>query len=395
MTKNLEINVILKELSEIPDTREKIKVKHPLFEVLFIIICAIICGADSPGGIRRFGISKYDWLKKILLLRSGIPSRDTFARILSSLDPKPLKVILQKWLVSFEERLGQQIAVDGKTVRHSFDKATGTKAIHLVNAWAVEAKLFLGQEKVDGKSNEITAIPKLLELLDLKGKLISIDAMGCQKAIAKQIISCKGDYLFALKGNQGELYKNVKLIFESPVDNIKITSSKTIEKSHGKIIERKYSVINNISWLDGKDDWEGLATIAVVNTKITHGENISINNRYFISSLKTNAKNIGKFIRGHWSVENSLHWVLDMTFSEDASRMRKDNSSENLSMIKKLTINLIKVANNKQEKKVSIKGCRECAGWNEKFLEEIIFGQKLPQTPLYIREMLGKSVHHA
>lgn len=395
MTEDPKINTMLKELSEIPDTREAIKVKHLLFEVLFIIICAIICGADSPGGIRRFAVSKYDWLKKVLLLNSGIPSRDTFARILSNLNPKPLKIFLQKWLLSFEESLGQQIAVDGKTVRHSFDKASGNKAIHLVNAWSVEAKLFLGQEKVDDKSNEITAIPKLLELLDLKGKLVSLDAMGCQKAFSEQIISCEGDYLFALKGNQGEMYKNVQLIFASPVDDIKITSSKIIEKSHGKLIERKYSVINNISWLDGREEWKGLSSIAVVKTTITHGGKISINNRYFISSLKTNAKTIGKFIRGHWSVENSLHWVLDMSFSEDASRMRKDNSPENLSMIKKITINLIKIANNKREKKISIKGCRECAGWNDKFLEEIIFGQKLPQTPLYIREMLDKPVHHA
>jgi len=386
---------MLKELSEIPDTREKAKVKHLLFEILFIIICAVICGADSPGGIRRFAISKYDWLKKVLLLSSGVPSRDTFSRILSSLDPKPLKIFLQKWLLLFEEKLGKQIAIDGKTVRHSFDKASNSKAIHLVNAWAVEAKLFLGQEKVDDKSNEITAIPKLLELLDLKGKLVSFDAMGCQKIIGKQIVSREGDYLFALKGNQGDLYENVKLIFESPVDDIKISSSKIIEKSHGKVIARKYSVINDISWLDGRDQWESLSSIAMVQTTITHRDKVSVNNRYFISSLKTNAKKLGEFIRGHWAVENCLHWVLDMTFSEDASRIRKDNSSENLSMIKKITINLIKIANNKRDKKISIKGCRECAGWNDKFLEEIIFGQKLPQTPLYIREMLDETVHHA
>jgi len=395
MTENPEIITMLKELSEIPDTREEAKVKHLLFEILFIIICAIICGADSPGGIRRFAISKYDWLKKVLLLNSGVPSRDTFARTLSSLDPKPLKTFLQKWLLLFEEKLGKQIAIDGKTVRHSFDKASNSKAIHLVNAWAVEAKLFLGQEKVDDKSNEITAIPKLLELLDLKGKLLSFDAMGCQKTIAKQIVSSEGDYLFALKGNQGELYQNVKLIFVSPVDDIKISSSKTIEKSHGKVIERNYSIINDISWLDGRDQWESLSSIAMVQTTITHRGKVSVNNRYFISSLKTNAKKLGEFIRGHWAVENCLHWVLDMTFSEDASRIRKDNSSENLSMIKKITINLIKIANNKRDKKISIKGCRECAGWNDKFLEEIVFGQKLPQTPLYIREMLGETVHHA
>ena len=389
MTENPEIITMLKELSEIPDTREKAKVKHLLFEILFIIICAVICGADSPGGIRRFAISKYDWLKKVLLLNSGVPSRDTFARILSSLDPKPLKIFLQKWLLLFEEKLGKQIAIDGKTVRHSFDKASNSKAIHLVNAWAVEAKLFLGQEKVDDKSNEITAIPKLLELLDLKGKLVSFDAMGCQKIIGKQIVSGEGDYLFALKGNQGDLYENVKLIFESPVDDIKISSSKIIEKSHGKVIARKYSVINDISWLDGRDQWESLSSIAMAQTTITHRDKVSVNNRYFISSLKTNAKKLGEFIRGHWAVENCLHWVLDMTFSEDASRIRKDNSSENLSMIKKITINLIKIANNKRDKKISIKGCRECAGWNDKFLEEIIFGQKLPQTPLYIREMFN------
>jgi predicted transposase YbfD/YdcC len=395
MTENPEIITMLKELSEIPDTREKAKVKHLLFEILFIIICAVICGADSPGGIRRFAISKYDWLKKVLLLSSGVPSRDTFSRILSSLDPKPLKIFLQKWLLLFEEKLGKQIAIDGKTVRHSFDKASNSKAIHLVNAWAVEGKLFLGQEKVDDKSNEITAIPKLLELLDLKGKLVSFDAMGCQKIIGKQIVSREGDYLFALKGNQGDLYENVKLIFASPVDDIKISSSKIIEKSHGKVIARKYSVINDISWLDGRDQWESLSSIAMVQTTITHRDKVSVNNRYFISSLKTNAKKLGEFIRGHWAVENCLHWVLDMTFSEDASRIRKDNSSENLSMIKKITINLIKIANNKRDKKISIKGCRECAGWNDKFLEEIIFGQKLPQTPLYIREMLDETVHHA
>lgn len=395
MNKNPEISFILDELSKIPDSREKKKTWYPLYELLFIIICAVICGADSPGGVRRFAISKYDWLKKILLLRAGVASRDTFARTLSNLDPKALKGVLQKWLSSFEKILGKQVAIDGKTLRRSFDKATGAASIHLVNAWAVEAKLFLGQEKVDAKSNEITAIPKLLELLDLRGKVITLDSMGCQKSIAKHIISKKGDYIFALKGNHGNLHKDVKLIFDSPVEDIKITSSRTIEKAHGKVMERQYSVINDISWLSCKDDWQRISSLIRVTTKITERKKISTRNRYFISSLKLSAKKMGMLIRGHWGVENCLHWVLDMTFSEDHSRIRKNNASENLSMIKKLTINLIKIANNKRSRKISIRGCRECAGWNEKFLEEIIFGKKLPKTPLYIREIMAKSVRHA
>ena len=395
MCEHTEISSIINDLSKIPDTREAKKVWHLLYEILFIIICAVICGADSPGGVRRFAISKYDWLKRILSLNAGIPSRDTFGRVLANLDTEALKVVLRKWLLSFENILGQQIAIDGKAVRHSYDKAIGSKAIHLVNAFAVDAKLFLGHEKVADKSNEITAIPKLLEILDIKGKVVSLDAMGCQKTIAKQIIFQEGDYLFALKGNQGELYNDVKLIFNSPVDEIKVYKSKATEKTRGKVVIRECYVINDVSWLNCVGDWVGLSGIVKSTRTVMSEKKVTTSDRYFITSLKTTAKQIGKFIRGHWAVENSLHWVLDMSFSEDASRLRKDNSSENLSMIKKITMNLIKIANNKREKKTSIKGCRECAGWNERFLEEIIFGQKLPQTPLYIRGMLDKPVHHA
>jgi predicted transposase YbfD/YdcC len=358
--------------SIIKDPREENK-RHKLIDIIVIAVCAIICNADSWAEIALFGREKEKWFGKYLELPHGIPSHDTFGRVFSLLHPEEFQQSFIEWTKSIQKQTGQQvIAIDGKTNRGSFDKGRGKEAIHMVSAWSTANSLVLGQEKVDEKSNEIKAIPKLLNLLDIKGCIVSIDAMGCQKSIAKDITEKGGDYLFSLKGNQGTLHQDAQFFFEEALnknfEGIDYDFYETKEKGHGRIETRKYWLAYSIDWFEDKNKWENLHSVGMVKSIRTVNGKRTKEYRYYITSLEGNAEQFALAIRNHWGIENSLHWVLDVIFNEDKSRVRKDNAPHNFAMLRHLAINLIK----REDSKGSIKGKRLRAGWNNKFLEKII-----------------------
>ncbi len=358
---------------EISDPRHHNK-KHKLIDIMTIAICASICSADTFKQIEDFGKAKIKWFKKFLELPYGIPSHDTFGRIFARIDPKEFQRCFINWVQAIQEAFeGEIIAVDGKTLRRSFDSNSDKKAIHMVSAWASENGFVLGQIKTEEKSNEITAIPKLLKMLELTGCTVTIDAMGCQKKIAKTIVSKGADYLFSLKGNQGNLHEDVKLFFDGCLkDKFKGTPHsfhKTVDGDHGRIETRKFWTTSNIDWLSWKDQWHGLRTIGMVESERQIKNKISKEKRYFISSLDSNAENFGKAVRKHWGIENSLHWTLDIAFREDESRIRKDYAPENFAVLRHISLNLLK---NEKTFKGSIKTKRLMAGWENSYLEKVI-----------------------
>ena len=315
---------------KLEDPRIDRKKLYPLSEILFVVICASICGAQSWRDFVTFGEEKLDYLRRFLPFGNGIPSKNTYARVFSILNPDVFKKCFISWVQSFQQALGNLIAIDVKTLRKSFDKANQQSAIHMVSAFACASKLVLGQQKIDDKSNEITAIPKLLDLLSLAGMIVSIDAMGTQKEIANQIIDKNADYVLALKGNHGKLHDDIRLFLEAEVGKTKgskITDSyEEIDKGRGRIEHRICYVSDQIHWLEQRKQWRDLKTVIMVESHVSVGEHTTTEQRYFISSLAANAKQIAEAIRSHWAVEISLHWVLDLTLREDDSRVRKDNA---------------------------------------------------------------------
>ena len=364
----------IKHFKEVKDPRREHKKLHKLTDVLFISICAVIANADSFVDIERFGKAKETWFKKYLELPNGIPSHDTFGRLFALLQPEILKECFVSWIKTIVKSInGEIIAIDGKTVRRSFDRVKGNNAIHIVSAWACENKMVLGQKKVDEKSNEITAIPELLEILDIKNCIITIDAMGTQKKIAERIIENEADYVLALKGNQGNLHEDIKLFFNS-IDNkneldIEFDYFKTIDKDHGRIEIRECYVTSDLSWLTQKKEWKNLTSIIMIKSKRIIDKKTNTETRYYISSLKANAKLNLNAIRKHWGVENSLHWSLDVSFREDESRIRKDNAPENFNLLRHIALNILK-----QDKtfKVGLAVKRKTAGWDENYLMNIL-----------------------
>jgi len=374
----LEGNKLHECFSELTDPREeKHSKRHLLSDIMMLTILAVICGAESWVAVERFGHAKYDWLKSILHLPHGIPSHDTIGTFFSKLNPDQLQQCFLRWINEvFDFSSGEIIAIDGKTLRHSYDSARNKPAIHMVNAWACRNNLVLGQFKTEEKSNEITAIPELLKVLDLKGHTVTIDAMGCQTAIAEQIIKQEGDYVLNLKGNQQSLHEDVSLFISSYVDNntnskVEFSYFETVTGDHGRIENRRYWMTDNIDWLLQKKDWAGLKSIGMVEyesiVKAT-GE-IAVERRFFISSLKSDAKALGEAVRMHWGIENGLHWCLDVGFNEDACQVRKDYAPQNLAVIRQIALNLLK-----QEKsaKTSIKTRRLMAGWDHTYLAKLL-----------------------
>ena len=369
----------LYHFDELEDPRIDRKKLYPLPEILLIILCGSICGAQSWRDFVTFGEEKLDYLQRFLPFEQGVPSKNTFARVISSLDPKTFKACFISWIQSFQLALKDVIAIDGKTLRKSFNKATEQSAIHMVSAFATSSKLVLAQEKTSEKSNEITAIPKLLDLLAIEGAIVSIDAMGTQKKIAKKIRQKKADYVLSLKGNHTTLHDDICLFLSNEIENLHQNKPHQIveyheeyDKGHGRIETRSCYVTDRIDWLDQRADWCDLKTIAMIESQVTIGKKTTKEQRYFVSSLPPNSKEIAHAIRSHWAIENSLHWVLDVTMGEDLSRVRKDDAPENMAMVRHIALNLLRGAKSQFRKDMSLKGLQKKAGWGEKTLSAIL-----------------------
>lgn len=365
---------IVEHFTDMTDPREDNR-RHLLLDIIVIVICASICGAEKWEDIEAFGRSKEPWLRRFLKLPQGIPSHDTFARVFARLDPKVLNERFVSWVALVNPHHTQEIiSIDGKTLRGSADSGSGTQAIHMVSAWANRAGLTLGQKKVREKSNEITAIPQVLAMLELTGCVVTIDALGTQTSIAEQIIDAGAEYVLAVKGNQETLHEQVGLYFQD-IETDKRTAAesdydKTVEVDHGRIEIRECWASSKIQWLDGRENWKGLKSICAVKAQRIIGEKTSTRWLYYISSLPPEAKSSAHIIRSHWGIENSLHWVLDVAFREDECRKHKDNAGENFAILRHLTLNLLK-----QEKtcKRSIAGKRLLAGWDTAYMEKVLF----------------------
>lgn len=364
------IGSIPHHFSSIADPRIDRHKKHQLEDIFFITLCAVICGADNWVMIEEFGKAKEEWLTEQLNLKNGIPSHDTFGKVFSIIDTEKFSVCFSQWaadLATLSE--GEIIAIDGKTVRRSVDKASNTAPIHMVSAWAHTNSLVLGQVKVGTKSNEITAIPRLLEQLDITGTVITIDAMGCQKKIAKQIIEQQGDYVLSLKGNQGDLHDDVRTYFSSAQESN--SRSTDVDAGHGRIESRTVEASDSIEWLKQRHpEWAGLSSIVAVTATRELKDKTEQETRFFISSLDaSDPARLAHAVRAHWSVENDLHWVLDVAFDEDRNRARKGHSAANLSIIRHITLNLIK---SEKTSKVGIKTKRAKAGWDNHYLLKVL-----------------------
>ena len=344
----------LSYFSGLEDIRQPWKVRHQLEELLLVALCGVIADCDDWEDISLFGKERLEFFRQYLPFEHGIASDDTFRRVFSRLNPEAFSGCFLKWVASFQASVGNIIAIDGKTLRRSFSK--DNNALHMISAFATESRLVLGQQAVDAKSNEITAIPALLKLLDIKGSTVTIDAKGCQRKIAEQIVAAKGDYIFGLKGNQGTLKEDVQLFFKDAFLTENLPTHSTVEKDHGRLETRKIRVVSDLNWLQERHHWPHLKSIIEIESTREIGDKISCEKRYYISSLDDNPANLLHAIRSHWAIENSLHWTLDMTFSEDQNRSRKKHSAANFAIIRHAALNLIR--KNKQPKK-SIKSSRK------------------------------------
>ncbi len=335
-----------------------------------LTLAAVISGAEGWIDIESYGHLKIDFLRRFFPYEDGIPSDDTLRRFFRRIDPKAFQKRFVEWVqcLSYKEE-ETLISIDGKVSRRSYD--TNQKALHMVSAFASECGLVLAQTKVSGKSNEITAIPELLELLDLQGSIITIDAMGCQKEIAKQIVEKEGDYVFSLKGNQGTLHDDVKYLFRSfpALRELKVEEYKTTDGDHGRIEERTYRAIDIPRLFTKKHDWAGLSSLVEISSKREIKGDIQTEKRYYISSLPKDAKKLGRVIRSHWAIENTLHWIMDVTFHDDESRIRKGFAPENMAVIKHAALNLLQKNKGKRD---SIKQLRKIAGWDNERLYQIL-----------------------
>lgn len=365
---------ILDHFSELEDPRIERTKRHLLLDIVGLSICAVIAGAEGWEDIEEFGKQKLKWLKTFLTLPNGIPSHDTINRVFRRLKPDQFQRCFASWTGSLHEALGlKQIAIDGKTLRRSFDRALSKNALHLVSAWSVENHLSLGQIAVREKSNEITAIPELLELLELHGAIVTIDAMGCQKEIAQQIVDTGGDYVLAVKDNHPKLHAALAdhflALHETDFKRGNYRSHTTREEDHGRHETRYYYTTPVPESLDEfREDWAGIQSVGQAITISERDGKETSEVRVYISSLAPRVKRFATSVRGHWGIENSLHWVLDVTFDEDRSRIRKDNGPENFALLRRLATSMIK----QDTSRGSIRKKRKRAGWSNQALLNIL-----------------------
>lgn len=372
----LKAETLFDRVSEIKDPRIERTKLHSLRDILVIAVCGTICGANNWEEIADFGESKREWLATFLELENGIPSHDTFRRVFILLDNVELKTLFVDWISSVVElSKGTLISIDGKNLCGSKEPVKGKKALNVVSAWASEQSMVLGQVRCEEKSNEITAIPELLKILNLANCIVTIDAMGCQTEIVKQIVGQGADYVISLKGNQGNLHQDIKDYLDW-AERIKFKDIKydyvatELEKDHGRIEQRRCWVTEEIDWLENREEWQNLKSIIMVEAeREVIGGKKTVERRYFISSLEANAELALKCVRGHWAIENHLHWCLDIGFREDNCRVREAKSAENLAILRHIGINLLK-----QEKscKRGIEGKRKKAGWDESYLLKVL-----------------------
>ena len=349
---------------------------HRLWDIVALTICAVVSGADSWVEVELYGHRKRPWLETFLELPHGIPSHDTLGRVFALLDPAAFQDCFLAWVRALAEATsGRLIAIDGKTLRHSFDAAGGQGALHLVSAWAAENHLALGQRAVDGHSNEITAIPELLKILDLEGAVVTLDAMGCQRAIAAQIHDAGGDYVLTLKENQGTLYDDVHRLFVEGLGNdfagLEPRCLQTTDEGHGRRESRHYYVVAVPAALAERHaGWQGLRSLGMVFSERQVGEaEPSGETRFFISSLPPRVKAFAGAVRGHWGIENGLHWVLDVAFREDDSRLRLGHGPENLALVRRLAASLL---HNEETAKGGVGSKRKQAGWDNEYLLAVL-----------------------
>jgi predicted transposase YbfD/YdcC len=362
---------------QMTDPRVERSKLYPLSEILFVLLCGSICGAESWRDFVMFGQEKLDFLREYYPFEAGIPCKNTFARVCAALDPEQFRTCFIAWAASLQTLPAQVIALDGKTVRGSANAADSTGAIHMVSAFGADTGLVLGQQKVADKSNEITAIPALLDLVDVAGHTITIDAMGCQRSIAQKIQDRGAHYVLALKGNQGTLSADVRLFLESEAAKPKSKPTaiddthSECDAGHGRVETRRCVVSQQIEWLAQKSDWAGLRSVAMIEETRECNGRTSTERRFFISSLPANARQIAHAVRAHWAIENTLHWTLDVVFNEDASTVRTDHAPQNMAVVRHAALNLLQCA--KQHfKGTGIKALRKKAGWGNHNLRIIL-----------------------
>jgi predicted transposase YbfD/YdcC len=363
----------LSHFSDLPDPRQRGKVLYPLDEVLLLCLLAVLAGAETFVDIARFGDKKLALLRRFRQFRDGTPSHDHLGDIFATLDAEHFQRCFVAWVASLTGApVAEVIAIDGKTSRRSYQKTGGKAPIHMVSAFAARQRLVLGQVKVADKSNEIVAIPKLLEMMAIEGAIVTIDAMGCQRDIAQKIVDKKADYVLALKGNQGSLREDVEVfVVEQKAKEFKdttISRDTTVDADHGRIETRTTTVIHDVAWLQERHDWPGLKGIVIVESSREIAGKIERETRFYITSLVLLANLLGPIVRSHWAIENSLHWVMDMIFRDDECRIRTDHAPANFTTIKHIAHNLIRKAPGKD----SLRLRRKVAAWDDDFLASII-----------------------
>jgi predicted transposase YbfD/YdcC len=370
------VRTLVEQFAALPDPRVERTKRHQLIDIVVMAICAVICGAEGWEDIEMFAEVHQVWFETFLELPNGIPSHDTFRRVFARLEPEEFGGRFLAWVQEVAGvPQGQVVAIDGKTLRRSHDRAGGKAAIHMVSAWASANRLVLGQVKTDDKSNEITAIPELLRVLDLTGCIVTIDAMGCQRDMATTIVDHGAEYVLALKGNQGTLHADVQLFFETAQATgfkaVPHTFHQTVDGDHGRIETRRCWATSDIAWLDPKGRWSGLTSIAMLEAIRDIEEHTTTEVRFFITTLPAEAQTILHAVRSHWTIENSLHWVLDIAFREDDSRIRKGHAPQNFAVLRHIALNLLQ---QDTTLKRGLKSQRLKAGWDHDYLLHILRG---------------------